>query len=172
MKAESIKKNFNAFRSKYNNIDGTFSGFWSYPIFTRSPNNITLWFYIILGVIRKPEDKRTYLFRPKASLLTSPNSFKLLKFDNFIDGHDPFPKMNNNTSIGVFPHDSIENLTYSEFNQKEKDLIESCFSESQFFTEKKNLSDSFKKTYTMMSNPALTQFIKNLAPEFHSLIWQ
>jgi hypothetical protein len=166
------KKNFPyfSFRANFKNFFIDSAGYWSYPVFVRRPSGEILWMYIVLKTKTNRESNTHYLFRPHALLLTPPNSNYLIKFENFKQGYDLFPKVSWENVLGIFPHSEIQELTVKEFEKWENALLQLCVKETEMFKNKQTISKEFKGMWLKMCNPVFFDFIKCLSPEFHDLI--
>jgi hypothetical protein len=159
------------FRANYKRLFMDSTGYWSYPIFVRSKSGKILWMYIILKSRTDTKSNSHYLFRPHAILLTPPNSKQVIKFESFRHGHDPFPKVSWDIILGKFPHPDIQKMTVAEFKKREDFLLHFCAKETEVFQSEQKISDEFRTIWLKMCNPAFSDFIKYLSPEFHDLIW-
>lgn len=159
------------FRANYKRLFLDSTGYWSYPIFVRGKLGEILWMYIILKSRTDTKLNSHSLFRPHAILLTPPNSKQIIKFESFKHGHDPFPKVPWDRTLGQFPHSYIQKMTAEEFKKKEELLLHFCVKETNAFQNKQKISDEFRTFWLKMCNPAFSNFIKSLSPEFHALIW-
>ena len=169
MEALDKKASFFSIRANSKNLFLDMIGLWSYPIFVRSGRGITQWMYLVSKTLSRNKSG-IFIFRPHAALITFPDSDKVVKYENFRHGKNPF-RFPWDKSIGKFPHGSIKDLPVEEFEKKERELVRLAAEETIIFDEKGELSEAFKLLYTEMTNPVFTEFIRYLAPEFHSLVW-
>jgi hypothetical protein len=147
-------------RSRYLDL----AGHWSYPAFLPNQNEV-YWLYLILPAGRIPDKKIVFLYSPKASLITEPNSRAIVHYDNFSLGHNPFNEKGG-TKKGVFPHKSVSDLTPKQLLQKEKELLEICEKESPVFAREKKLSESFRNAWLGLIHPIFLLYLRYLTPEF------
>jgi hypothetical protein len=157
-------------RSNKKNILFDIKGLWSYPIFVRSGTKEVLWLFFVSKMVTDAKLKATYVFRPFASILTVPNTNQVIQYQNYELGQDPFPEVTWKIPLSKFPHVTIENLTIKEFEEKERLLSSLYIKDTCMFKEKNEISGELIKLYIELCSPHFLDFIKCLAPEFHSLI--
>jgi hypothetical protein len=147
------------------------TGYWSYPAFIRSRDKAVNWLYLIAPTIHHPGKKITAIFRPKSVLLTQPNSNKIIHYNSFRIGHDPFPNVDWKIPKALFPHDRIKHYTLDTFAYKERELTDLCVLESDNFKdENRALSEKFCKTWTDLTHPFFIPYLEKLAPEFIKML--
>jgi hypothetical protein len=151
-----------------NNIDLT--GFWSYPAFEKVENGRgeieCVWVYLILPTLVLPEQKCTALFRPKAMVASTPNSKKIVRYDNFRFGVDLFPKVGWHEPIAMYPYESIKNLTREQVVEREAILLQKCDEQTENFRATGKLSDGFSKSWLEISHPVFLSYLEHLTPNF------
>jgi hypothetical protein len=174
MKKEIENDNSNNFfkiRNKFENLNFDLKGYWSYPIFIKSDKKNTLWMYYISRFESIFNSKDTLIFKPHALLITLPNTTQVVQYQNFKLGLDPFPKIDWGKPIGKFPYNTIGNLTVKEFELKEKELIDLCIQNVDFYNNFENVDEKMKFLYRFLCNPLYENFIKCHSPKFHKIVW-
>ena len=144
-------------------------GFWSYPAFLcheKSTGQEIYWLYLILPTVLMHNEKRTALFRPKAMLLTKPNSKTAIRYENYQVGHDPFPKERWNSPKAMYPYKSIEGMNRKQLHKAELQLLESCINETSQFKKNGRLSKTFIEEWTNLIHPVFLPFLEHLTPDF------
>jgi hypothetical protein len=146
-------------------------GYWSYPAFIRSREKDVVWLHLIAPAIQHHEKKLTAIFRPKSVLLTQPNSYRVIHYNSFRFGHDPFPNVDWKLPKGFFPHDRIKDYSIDDFTNKERQLINLCKDESDKFMNNGDiLSENFCRSWIELTHPMFLPYLKKLAPEFMKMV--
>ncbi len=169
MDTPTKKAAFFSVRANPKNVFVDTVGLWSYPVFVRSGADRTLWMYLVSRTAAF-KGVGTLVFRPQAALVTFPDSDRAVKYENFRFGKDPF-SVAWDKPLGKFPHGAVRDLTVEEFERRERELIGLSVRETTAFKGRGNLSPSFRELYAQMNSPVFKEFIRCLAPEFHSLVW-
>jgi hypothetical protein len=141
------------------------AGYWSYPAFVRSENQV-YWLFLVLRAAAEPKKNRTALFRPKGAVVTLPNSMTVVRYDNFLKGHDPFPKENWDTPKGMFPHKPVADLTRDGLLKKEVALLTMCEEECRAFGVNNVLHYNFRTAWLELIHPVFLLYLRPLAREF------
>jgi len=112
------------------------------------------------------EKKRTALFRPKALIEFGANSASVVRYVNFRFGNDPFPSVQWDKPVAMFPHKDLWGMTYPQLNDAENQLLNAYEEAGKVFMAKKSLPDDFAESYLKLLNPIFLPFLKPLAPDF------
>ena len=169
MKNKQSENIFFSLRSIPDKTSMDLRGFWSYPAFLCHKKNTDreiYWLYLILPTVLMHEEKRTALFRPKAMLLTKPNSKTAMRYENYRIGHDPFPKEKWDSPVAMYPYKSIEGMSRRHLHKAELQLLESCINETSQFKETGRLSKEFIEAWTSLIHPVFLPFLEHLTPGF------
>jgi hypothetical protein len=156
-------------RSSRNALVDT-SGYWSYPALTKPETGDLLWLFVILGLIPLPEKKVTALFRPKAVVLTKADTAVVVRYDNLRLGHDPFPTLQWEKPVAMFPHQSIRALTRQRFAELEAELLASYPAATEKFISGAEIPERFRELYMQLQHPIFLGYVKCLAPEFFKAV--
>lgn len=151
------------------NVD--LQGFWSYPAFEIFPNGKgkaeCVWVYLILSTQLLSGKQKTALFRPKAMVMTPPDSTKILQYHNYRFGIDPFPSVSWSKPVAMYPYASIEGYSREQILEKEAELLRECVRQTECFIEKKGLLDEeFAQTWVELCHPVFLPYLKHLTPNF------
>ncbi|WP_041280623.1 MJ0042-type zinc finger domain-containing protein [Desulfosudis oleivorans] len=145
------------------------TGYWSYPAFVMSSKNQVFWLHLILAMVPDPAKKVTGLFRPRASVITTPGSKAIVHIDDFWVGIGPDPFDDypwNGQPAGIYPHETIKGLSPSGLKEKERALLAACEAETHRFEKDKTLSQDFCQQWRDLSHPVFAGFLNRLAPDF------
>jgi hypothetical protein len=153
-------------RGNSNEISFNVTGYWSYPALVSSKDNKLLWLSLILQGVPLPEKHRTALFRPFAVVLTKAGTDKLVRYEDFRNGHDPFPTLSWKEPVAMFPHQSIQRLTYQSLRKAEAELMALYKEAEPMFLENAILPDGFKAKYLSLIHPIVLRYLQHLAPRF------
>ena len=146
------------------------SGFWSYPALSVDTHNTLLWIFTILQSVPMPEKKRTALFRPKAIVVTRANMPDIVRYENLRTGHDPFPSLAWDTPLAMFPHKSVGNLSYKDYEHKEGELLNMYPAAGDEFLKTRKLPVEFVKQYMDLIHPVFLPYVRHLAPHFFAAL--
>mgnify|MGYP003588688801 CR=1 FL=1 len=145
-------------------------GFWSYPAMVATPDGKLLWIFMVLQAEPLPEKKRTALFRPKAIVVTRANTPDIVRYENLHTSHDPFPSLAWDKPLAMFPHKSVGNLSYKDYEIKEGELLNAYPAAGDVFLKTKKLPDAFVKQYIDLIHPVFLPFIRHLTPQFFAAL--
>jgi hypothetical protein len=143
------------------------SGLWSYPAMLPSPRqDSSLWLMLVAGTMPMPAKKRTALFRPKAAVITRPAMPRVVRYESFRDGHDPFPSISWDKPIAMFPHKSVGQMTAAEFRQQESSLLAMYPDATNEWEKTGKLPNEFRELYLTLLHPMFLPYLQYLAPRF------
>ena len=143
------------------------SGLWSYPaMLPSSEQRSSLWLMLVAGTVPMPAKKRTAVFRPKAVVITKAAMPRVVRYESFRDGHDPFPTISWDKPIAMFPHKSIGKMTAADFRQQEASLLAMYPDATTEFNKTGKLPSEFCELYLTLLHPFFLPYLQHLAPRF------
>ena len=143
------------------------SGLWSYPAILPSPEQGSfLWLMLVAGTVPMPAKKRTAVFRPKAAVITKAAMPRVVRYESFRDGHDPFPTISWDKPIAMFPHKSIGKMTAADFRQQEASLLAMYPDATAEWEKTDKLASEFRELYLTLLHPVFLPYLQHLAPRF------
>jgi hypothetical protein len=142
------------------------SGLWTYPAFIRGKDGEVLWLCLILGTVPLTAKKRTALFRPKAVVVSRSIRAEIVRYENYRLGHDPFPLLEWDSPVAMYPHKAIGNLTQKQYQELENELLTVYAETSECFSKGQPLPCRFRKLYVQLQDPVILGYLKCLAPDF------
>lgn len=152
-------------RSNFHSLELDTAGYWSYPALVAGIKSLH-WLCLILPTVRMLEKKRTALFRPKALVELRANSNSVVRYVSFRSSNDPFPSVQWDKPIGMFPHKDLWGMTYPQLQEAENQLLNSYAEAEEVFSNDQSLPVVFAENYLKLLNPVYLPFLKPLAPEF------
>lgn len=142
------------------------AGLWSYPAILPGSQNDTHWLMLISGTVPMPEKKRTALFRPKAVVVTRACRPQVIRYENFREGHDPFPTSPWDKPVAMFPHKAVGSLTASQFHREEAELLTMYPRAIELLNSGAKLPKEFIAAYLKLTHPMFLPYLQHLAPVF------
>lgn len=142
------------------------AGLWSYPALLPGSQNNTHWLMLISGTVPMPEKKRTAVFRPKAVVVTRACRPQIIRYENFREGHDPFPTSAWDKPVAMFPHRAVGSLTPSQFQKEEADLLAMYPHAIEVLKSEAQLPKEFIAAYLKLTHPMFLPYLQHLTPVF------
>ena len=143
------------------------SGLWSYPaMLPATEHGSSLWLMLVAGTVPMPAKKRTAIFRPKAAVITKAAMTRVVRYESFRDGHDPFPTVSWDKPIAMFPHKSVGQMTAAEFRRQEALLLAMYPDASTEWKKTGKLPNEFRELYLTLLHPLFLPYLQHLAPRF------
>ena len=166
----AVEPAFFQLRRQGQNLIVDAEGYWSYPALIPSGPDTLLWLSLVLTTVPIPDKKVTALFRPKCAVVTKPETCLLVRYDHFRLSHDPFPSAGWDKPVAMFPHRGVAELTYEQFERKEKDLLALYPAAQTAFLREGRLPDEFRQAYLDLIHPIFLPYLNQLAPKFLSAL--
>lgn len=143
------------------------SGLWSYPaMLPLSEQGSSLWLMLVAGTVPMPAKNRTAVFRPKAAVITKAAMTRVVRYESFRDGHNPFPTISWDQPIAMFPHKSVGKMTAAEFQQQEASLLAMYPDATAEWKKTGKLPSEFRELYLTLLHPLFLPYLRHLAPSF------
>lgn len=142
------------------------SGYWTYPALVSLAGADLGWLSLVMKTAPLHEKKRTALFRPFAMVLTQANTGMVLRYENFRLGHDPFSSLAWDKPVAMFPHQSVAELNYADFQEDEQHLMSAYEPASKKFSVDGELPKEFVDLYLRLTHPVALPYLKCLATDF------
>jgi len=147
------------------------SGYWTYPALLKDAQSGDLhWLSFVLKTAPMRDKNRTALFRPMAMVITKANTGLVVRYDNFRQGHDPFPSVSWDTPIAMFPHQGVGNLSYADFTGQEASLISAYGAAGECFLESGTLQQEFRDIYVRLTHPIVLPYLRHVAAQFFAAL--
>jgi hypothetical protein len=146
------------------------SGLWTYPALLLEKKGEVLWLCLILGTVPLPAKKRTALFRPKAMVVSASSRPEIVRYENFRLGRDPFPSLDWESPVAMYPHKAIGGLTQSQHQKLEGELLSGYAEAAECFSKGQPLPRRFRELYIQLQDPVFLGYLKCLAPDFFAAL--
>jgi len=158
---------FNLLRTATDSWRMDSSGLWSYPaILPATDRGSSLWLMLVAGTVPLPAKKRTAVFRPKAAVITKAAMTRVVRYESFRDGHDPFPTVSWDKPTAMYPHKSVGKMTVTEFRQQESSLLAMYPDATTEWEKTAKLPNEFRELYLTLLHPLFLPYLQHLAPRF------
>lgn len=141
------------------------AGYWSYPAFLPDSHGKIFWLHLILPAVKSRSGSHA-LFKPKALVVTLPNSSVVVRYENFRVGRDPNPALPWDKPLALLPHRAIADLPKTEWAKRERALLHECENSGATFLHAGKLPDLFKHEYLTLQNPVVLPWLRQLCPAF------
>lgn len=142
------------------------AGLWSYPAILPGDQAKSYWLMLISGTVPMPQKKRTAVFRPKAVVVSRACRPAVVRYENFHEGHDPFPTQGWDKPLAMFPHKAIGGLSVSQFRKEEAELLAMYPMAIEALNSKAGLPKDFISAYLKLTHPMFLPYLQHLAPVF------
>jgi hypothetical protein len=143
------------------------SGLWSYPaMLPATEHGSSLWLMLVAGTVPMPAKQRTAVFRPKAAVITKAAMTRVVRYESFREGHDPFPSISWDKPIAMFPHKSVGKMTVANFRQKEASLLAMYPDATVEWEKTGKLPNEFRELHLTLLHPLFLPYLRHLAPRF------
>jgi hypothetical protein len=142
------------------------AGLWSYPAILPGDQAKSYWLMLISGTVPMPEKKRSAVFRPKAVVVSRACRPAVVRYENFHEGHDPFPTQGWDKPLAMFPHKAIGGLSVSQFRKEEAELLAMYPMAIEALNSKAGLPKGFISAYLKLTHPMFLPYLRHLAPIF------
>lgn len=146
------------------------AGYWSYPAFLADKSGDLLWLHLVAPTAQPTAGGPQMLFKPKALVVTLPNSPVVVRFENFRVGRDLVPSVPWNKPLALLLHPGVVELPRKEFAERERVLLQECVTAGEVFVKERRLPDAFKSEYLKLQNPFFLPWLKLLSPTFYAAL--
>jgi len=145
-------------------------GYWSYPSLLTSSSGEVTWLFIVLGIEPLPQKRRTALFRPRLVVKTLENTNTVIQYTDLKYTLDPFRFLQWDRPVAMFPHQSISEMSYDQFEREEQNLLSQYPEVSRVFSKRQVLPQGFADSFMELTHPIFLPYIRHLAPEFFTAL--
>lgn len=142
------------------------SGYWSYPAFLVDRGGKISWLYLVAPTASSRSVKGHAIFKPKALVVTLPNSSVVVRYENFRTGRDPTPTLSWDKPLALLPHQSVAHLPKLELAKRERLLLRECVEAGDKFLRMGKLPEPFRHEYLMLQHPFFLPWLRQLCPAF------
>ena len=142
------------------------AGYWSYPAFLADSKGNLFWLHLVLPAVRSRTGSAHALFKPKALVVTLPNSTVVVRYENFRVGRDPNPVVPWDKPLAILPHQAVAELPRAEWAERERGLLRDCENAGSVFLRTGKLPKVFKREYLILQHPVLIPWLRKLCPAF------